>query len=75
MKNLWIAGLFFALSVQAQDVYLYGKITDTTGNPVEGVEVRLFNAELVDTTDAEGNYSFGSEPIEKPEYLDGIAQK
>jgi len=42
---------------------LIGKVTDGSGQPVEGAVVAILNTELTDETDAEGDYAFEQVPV------------
>lgn len=48
-----------ACGIPAQTVNLNGKVTDATGKTIGGAIIQLKSRQLVDTSDAAGNYSLG----------------
>jgi TonB-linked SusC/RagA family outer membrane protein len=57
---LALAGLFFCLSVVAQDRSVTGKVTDASGNPLPGVSVLVKGTNKGTTTDADGSYKLNA---------------
>ena len=53
---LFMAGLIHASS----DDWIHGTVTDESGNPIEGVDVKFLNSPAKTVTDSEGKYSFDS---------------
>ena len=54
--------LLLGLSAFAQRHSVKGKITDTSGNPLPGVNIVLKGSTIGTTTDASGTYSLEAEP-------------
>ncbi len=65
LSRLFIECLFLAIiaisSVSAQVISLNGTVTNSSGQPVQGVIVKLVAAGLTDTTDANGAYAFSGQ--------------
>ena len=50
----------------AQSVSLSGTVTNSSGQPLQGVIVKLLVANLTDTTDANGAYAFSGQVLARP---------
>ncbi len=55
-----IIGLVASLSVSAETIKLSGKVSNKDGKPVAGAIVSLVGQKLLDTTDAQGKFSFST---------------
>ena len=64
-----LVGLLVAMSAVgliAGDVNMSGRVTNKQGQPIEGAIVNVVGLNLMDVTDAQGNYSIqGSSPVYK----------
>ncbi len=53
----WAFILLLAISLQAQDIEINGKITDQNGKAIFGAIVKMKSEQIADTTDTSGTYS------------------
>ena len=59
---IWIFLFFFAMSGFAQDLNIKGQITDTSGESIIGVNVKVKGKDTGTITDIDGNYHLQAAP-------------
>ncbi len=60
IKNIFFILIFAALPVLAQSLYISGLVTDSTNNPLPGVNVKVIGTNLGAASGVDGKYFIGS---------------
>lgn len=67
IRQLFVSTLlllsFFSRHSNARDVHVYGVVSDSSGNPIQGAAIRIKGTAFSDTTDRQGAYDIQSTSI------------